>query len=120
MNTIRGFATVFFLLIASHTAFAADLICKLEEEILVEPSNLSTNKWRSATSHRISGDKLFINDPSRPNGEYLYGTLVSSEKGSNRYVSGHKTFIFFDEKRTRGIVVHSNYDEVRIAQLSCH
>ena len=60
---------------------------------------------------------MFINDPSRPGGEYLYGRLVASEPG--RYLVGHKTYVFDDSTRTRGIVVHVSADEVRIAKLTC-
>ena len=98
---------------------AADLHCKLDAELSVLPSNLSAKNTRTTATHRISGDSVFINEPSRPDGEYLYGKLVSAEPGNTRYHAGHKTYIFDDPTRSRGMVVHVSVDEVRIAKLTC-
>ena len=72
-------------------------------------------------THRIMpdriGESLFINDPSRPAGEYLYGKLVRVEP--RRFQVGHKTYVFNDEARSQGFVVHVNEQEVRVAKLSC-
>jgi hypothetical protein len=96
---------------------ATDLHCKLDHELSVLPSNLSAKNTRTTATHRISGDSVFINDPSRPDGEYLYGKLVGTEPG--RYHAGHKTYIFDDPTRSRGMVVHVSADEIRIAKLTC-
>jgi len=96
---------------------AADLHCKLDHELSVLPKNLAAKNTRPTATHRISGDSVFINDPSRPNGEYPYGKLVSTEPG--RYSVGHKTYIFDDPARSRGMVVDVSADEVRIAKLTC-
>ena len=98
---------------------ATDLHCKLDHELSVLPSNLSAKNTRTTKTHRISGDSVFINDPSRPAGEYLYGKLIASEPGNTRYAVGHKTYIFDDPTRSRGMVVHVSADEVRIAKLTC-
>src|SRR5262245_59132546 len=87
----------------SCNAEAADFRCQLTAELHVSPSNLQTQVFAPRETHRISGDSLFINDPTRP-GEYLYGKLVEVEFG--RYTVGHKTYIFTDQARSQGIVAH--------------
>ena len=98
---------------------ATGLHCKLDHELSVLPSNLAAKNTRPTATHRISGDSVFISDPARPDGEYLYGKLVSAEPGNMRYHAGHKTYIFDSPTRSRGMVVHVGADEVRIAKLTC-
>lgn len=101
----------------SCNAEAADLICTLTAEMRVSPSTLQANNIDvPRTTHRISGSDIYINDPSAVR-EYVYGKLAEVEP--RRYRVGHKTYIFDDEARSRGIVVHAASDEVRISKLTC-
>lgn len=101
----------------SCNAEAADLLCSLNAEVRVSPSTLqASNIDVPRTTHWISGSDIYINDPSAGR-EYVYGKLVEAEP--RRYRVGHKTYIFDDEARSRGIVVHASDDEVRISKLTC-
>ena len=106
-------------MICAEAAIAANvrLMCHEKEVLWVTPETLAAAKFRGSIRHRIDGDRVFLNDPSRVQGEYLYNKLTRIELG--RYVSGHKTYIFNDDKMTSGTMVHSYKDEVRIAQLVC-
>ena len=120
MRKVACFSTVLACLYspgAPMAQTATDLHCTLDRELSVLPLNLSAKNTRTTATHRISGDSVFINDPLRPDGEYLYGKLVAAEPG--RYHAGHKIYVFDDPTRSRGMVVHISADEVKIAKLTC-
>lgn len=128
MRTILGAA----LLIATVTTGASaldDMHCKVGPELFVDAPTLATDKVEAevtkpaASTYRISDNNLFINraGPTAVPDEYRYGKMVHAVSEDNRYVVGHKTFIFegYDNNPTKGVVVHASLVDVRIAPLTC-
>jgi hypothetical protein len=116
---MKAWFTFFASMILAGNAFASDanLLCKEQEYVWIVPSNLSIQRFTGSVTHRLQNDNVFLNDPSRREGEYFYNSLTKAE--DRRYISGHKTYMFNDDELTSGTVVHSFQNEVRIARIAC-
>ncbi len=108
-------ALTFFLVPSIVVAGIPDLVCQQLRVAHVDPQTLKSSEYDSRDRYRFKSGKLFLSSPERT--EYLYGSVTESEP--MRFVSGHKTILFEDEKLEHAVFVHVYKDEVRVSRSSC-
>ena len=93
-----------------------DLVCRGDEVVYIDHSNLTTLKYPSTDTYRFANGKLYLSSKERE--EYLYNDVREVELG--RYTSAHMTIHFAgvgDARFRKVTAVHTNSTQTKVLSL---